>query len=148
VRHQSTRIYSRTARDRVFFLAYIIAYKTTVHANRILCPLLTYSKSTDARIFTPTVHLSSNRFSFKKLPNVQRFLYVLYNSHKFNSFYNCTLWSIKVVIALGMCAHRTPAGVRERHTCIGLMKSTNFIWKHHFHSWTSVALNMCELNTT
>jgi hypothetical protein len=55
-----------------------------------------------------------------------------------------TLWSIIVVITLGKCAHRTPAGVREHHTCIiSLMKIKNFIWKHHFHSWTSVALNRC-----
>jgi hypothetical protein len=42
------------------------------------------------------------------------------------------------------------SGIRERHTCtvcIGHIKSKNFTWKHHFHSWTSVALNMCELNT-
>jgi hypothetical protein len=51
------------------------------------------------------------------------------------------LWSIIVVTTLGKCLHRTPSRVRERHTCIGLMKSANFIWKHHFHSWTSVALN-------
>jgi hypothetical protein len=66
----------------------------------------------------------------------------------FNGFSNCTLWSIIVVITLGKSSHRTPSGVRERHTCIGLMKSTHFKWKHHFHSWTSVALGMCELNTT
>jgi hypothetical protein len=40
------------------------------------------------------------------------------------------------------------SGVRECHTCIGLMKRKFFILKHHFHSCTSVALNMCELNAT
>jgi hypothetical protein len=39
-------------------------------------------------------------------------------------------------ITLGKCAHRTPSGVQ------------NFKWKHHFHRWNSVALNMCELNAT
>jgi hypothetical protein len=77
-----------------------------------------------------------------------RFCYVVYYSRKFNGCNNCTLWSIIVVIPLEKCTHRTPSGVRELHTCIGLMKSKNFIWKHHFHSWTSVALNMCESNTT
>jgi hypothetical protein len=39
---------------------------------------------------------------------------------------NCTFLSIIGVITLGKCVHRTPSGVRERHTCIGLMKSKNF----------------------
>jgi hypothetical protein len=44
-----------------------------------------------------------------------RFCYEVYNSRLFNSFNNCFwLWSIIVVITL-------PAGVRERHTCIGLI---------------------------
>jgi hypothetical protein len=38
---------------------------------------------------------------------------------------NCTFWSIIVVITLEQCAHRTPTGVRERHT--DLIKSKNFI---------------------
>jgi hypothetical protein len=63
---------------------------------------------------------------------------VVYNSSKFNGFNNYTFLSIIVMITLGKCAHRTPSGVRVRHTCIGLMKSKNFIWKHQFYSWTSV----------
>jgi hypothetical protein len=77
-----------------------------------------------------------------------RFCYAVYNSPKLNGFNNCALWSIIVVITLGKCAHQTPSGVRERHTCIGLIKSKNFVWKHKFFSWTWVVLNMCELNTT
>jgi hypothetical protein len=70
------------------------------------------------------------------------FHYMVFNSRKFNGFNNCLFWSIIVVITLGKGAHRTPAGVRERHTCIGLMKNWKFIWKHHLHCGTSVALNM------
>jgi hypothetical protein len=33
---------------------------------------------------------------------------------------------------IGKCAHRTPAGVRERHTCIGLMKSKKIYMKTPF----------------
>jgi hypothetical protein len=76
------------------------------------------------------------------------FCYVVYNSRKFNVFINCTFWFIIVVITLGKCADRTPSGVRERHASIGLMKCKPFKCKHQFLSWTSVALNMCELNTT
>jgi hypothetical protein len=43
-----------------------------------------------------------------------RFSYVEYNSRLFNGFNNCSFWSIIVVITLGKCAHRTPAGVRRR----------------------------------
>jgi hypothetical protein len=74
------------------------------------------------------------------------FCYVVYNSRLFSGFVNCTFWSIIVVIT--ECAHRTSVGVRECHTWIGLIKSKSFIWKHHLHSWTTVALNLCELNTT
>jgi hypothetical protein len=38
------------------------------------------------------------------------------------------LSSIIVVMTLGKCAHRSPTGFRERHVCIGLMKSKNFVW--------------------
>jgi hypothetical protein len=76
---------------------------------------------------------------------VFRFCYVVYISRKFNGFINCTSWSIIVVITLGKCAHRTPTGVRERHTCVGLMKSKSFTWKHHYHCWTSVALNSIHI---
>jgi hypothetical protein len=63
-----------------------------------------------------------------------------YKTHvKFNGFNNCAFWSIIVVMTLGKRAHQTPSGVRERHTCIGLMKSTNFKGKHNFHSWTCVS---------
>jgi hypothetical protein len=48
---------------------------------------------------------------------------VVYNSRKFNGFNNCTLWCIIGAIKLGKCAHPTPSGVRERHTCIDLIKS-------------------------
>jgi hypothetical protein len=67
---------------------------------------------------------------------IEGFCYAVYNSPKFNGFNNCTLWSIIVVITLGKCAHRTPSGVWDRHTCIGLIKSKHFVWKHHFYSWT------------
>jgi hypothetical protein len=50
-----------------------------------------------------------------------RFCYTAYNSPKLNGFINCTFWSIIVVITLGKCAHRMPSGIRERHTCIGLI---------------------------
>jgi hypothetical protein len=49
---------------------------------------------------------------------ITRSYYEIYNSHTFNGFNNCTLWSIIVVITLGKCAHQTPADVLERHTCI------------------------------
>jgi hypothetical protein len=65
------------------------------------------------------------------------FCYAGYNSPKFNGFINCTFWSIIVVITLGKGAHRTPSGVRERHTCIGLFKVKKFLRKHLFQSWTS-----------
>jgi hypothetical protein len=55
-----------------------------------------------------------------------RFCYVAYNLCLFDSFNNYSLWSIIVVITLEKCAQRTPAGVRERHTCIGLIQSINF----------------------
>jgi hypothetical protein len=82
--------------------------------------------------------------------SVYKVLLLVYNLRKFNGFNNCTFWSIIVVITLGKCAHLTPSGVRERQTCIGLMKSTNVKLpvQHQFHSWTSVALNMCVLSTT
>jgi hypothetical protein len=76
------------------------------------------------------------------------FFYSVYNSRLFNGFNNCCFWSLIVVITLGKCAHRTPAGFRERHTCIGLILNYNFIWQRYLRSWTSAALNMCELNTT
>jgi hypothetical protein len=56
-----------------------------------------------------------NRYS-----NNWKLIQKIYKSRKFKGFNNCTLWSIIVVITLGKCA---PSGVRERHTCIGLMKS-------------------------
>jgi hypothetical protein len=37
------------------------------------------------------------------------------------SIYNFSLWSIVVVLTLGKCAHRQPAGIRERHTYTGLI---------------------------
>jgi hypothetical protein len=62
-------------------------------------------------------HQASYRFT-----QYIRFCYVV--SRLFNGFNNCSLWSIIVVITLGKCAHRTPAGVRQRHICIGLI----FTW--------------------
>jgi hypothetical protein len=53
---------------------------------------------------------------------VNWFCYVIYNSRKFNGFSN-----LLCVRTLGKCTHRTPTGVRERHTCVGLMKSKTFI---------------------
>jgi hypothetical protein len=54
-------------------------------------------------------------FTDKKYFVKSRLCYVAYNSRLFNSSNSCSLWSIIVVVALGKCAHRTPAGVRERH---------------------------------
>jgi hypothetical protein len=70
-------------------------------------------------------------FTFARY-STDRFCYVVYNSPYFNGFNNCTFWSIIVVITLGKCAHRTPLGVRERHTCIGLMKSKKIYMKTPF----------------
>jgi hypothetical protein len=75
--------------------------------------------------------VNSIREHVKKRINVRYMvllLYVVYNSRLFNDFNNCSVWSIIVGATLRKCAHRTPAGVRERQTCIGLMKSTNFMW--------------------
>jgi hypothetical protein len=60
------------------------------------------------------------------------FCYWVFNPRYFYGFNNCSLWSIIVEITLGKCA--APNAGRQ--------------WNHHLHSWTSVALNMCELNTT
>jgi hypothetical protein len=51
------------------------------------------------------------------------FCYVVYNSPYLNGFNICTFLSIIVVITLGKCAHRTPSGFQESHTCNGLIKS-------------------------
>jgi hypothetical protein len=51
------------------------------------------------------------------------FCYAVFNSRLFNGLNNCAIGTIIVAITLGKCAHRTPAGVRKLHICIGLMKS-------------------------
>jgi hypothetical protein len=74
-----------------------------------------------------------NYHKTKKVSANVWFCYVVYNSCKFNGFNNCALWPIIVVITLVKCAHQTSAGVWERHTCIGPMKSTHFVWKNHLN---------------
>jgi hypothetical protein len=64
-----------------------------------------------SRIVNDFLDLKSASKSFRKC-SVQ-FCYVVYNSRLFNGFNNCTFWSIIVVITLGKCAHRTPAGRRS-----------------------------------
>jgi hypothetical protein len=43
---------------------------------------------------------------------------------------------------------RAPNADRRSGASLLASWKVNFFWKHHLHSWTSVALNMCELNTT
>jgi hypothetical protein len=105
------------------------AVRSNPIGNKIMTTFLLFN---DERWMLYSMHVEKwlPRFQLKMASKFLNFwfCYAVYNSHKFNGFNNCTLWSITVVITLGKCAHRTPSGVRERHTYIGLIKSNNFVW--------------------
>jgi hypothetical protein len=53
-------------------------------------------------------------FAWHTVP-LQRFCYVVYNSHLFNGFNNCSFWSIIIVITLGARTERRQANWSATH---------------------------------
>jgi hypothetical protein len=75
--------------------------------------------------------LRGGQFTFVQLTNIQ--------SNQFLSMH--------VGTSLGKCTHRMPSGVLDRHTCIELQYTC--LGEISFEDLNfSIALHMCDLNTT